>query len=135
MVRGALAIVLAVWPGLAAAQSWHGQIQCAAIPSLATKPLRGTFDLVARGDQLSYSRPVHIADSANLSGVVENGTGTLANGQIQLQGGASAPGYSYTARYQGPIAGNSAVLTGEQVWASRRLSEPFHRACRITLTR
>ncbi|HTW51311.1 MAG TPA: hypothetical protein VME45_05385 [Stellaceae bacterium] len=136
MVRYLLvAAMLALCPGLAMADSWHGQIQCAVIPAFGAKPLFGAFDLTAKGDQLAYSRPVHVSDSADLSGVMENGEGTAANGQIVLQGRASGPGYSYTARYQGPIQGNSATLTGEQVWTGHRLSQPFHRACAVTLSR
>ena len=136
MLRGFLiAALLALCPSLAMAESWHGQIQCAIIPVFSTKPLVGAFDLTANGDRLTYSRPVHVSDSADLSGVMENGAGTAANGQITLQGGASGPGYSYTARYQGSMQGNSATLTGEQIWTGPRLSQPFHRACTITLSR
>jgi hypothetical protein len=135
--RSLLAAILAVvlLPSIAAAETWHGQIQCVAIPTLDTKQLIGVFEMRRDGTRLSYSRPIHVADSDQVSGVMELGHGTLAGNDIQLEGGAAATGYSYTARYQGEIDGDHAVLTGEQVWTARSLSQPFHRDCRITLHR
>jgi len=134
---GLLAAVTAVGtvPAVAAAEAWHGQIQCAAIPTLNTKQLIGYFEMSADGMRLTYSRPVHKADSEEVSGVMELGHGTLTGNAIKLEGGAAATGYSYTATYQGQTEGDHAVLTGEQVWTARTLREPFHRDCRITLKR
>ena len=124
-----------VMPAAATAQTWQGQIRCAVIPVLNTKPLLGDFVMNEAGAQLTYSRPVHDADSPMLSGVGETGSGTLTGNAVRLQGGAHAAGYSYTATYEGSLAGNRATLTGEQVWIARKLPRPFHRACQIDLTR
>jgi hypothetical protein len=122
-------------PNLAAAQTWHGQIQCVPVPGLTTKPLTGLFEVSMNGSRLTYSRPVHKADLASLSGATESGTGILAGNDITLQGGAAGKGYSYTATYQGRMEDGRALLTGEQVWTAASLSGAFHRACHITLTR
>jgi hypothetical protein len=122
-------------PGIAAAETWHGQIQCAAIPTLDTKQLIGVFEMSTDGTRLTYSRPVHKADSEEVSGVMELGHGTLTGNDIKLQGGAAATGYSFTATYQGQMEGDRVVLTGEQVWTAPTLHQPFHRDCRITLKR
>jgi hypothetical protein len=89
-----LASVLAMvsLPGIAAAQTWHGQIECASVPGLTTKPLSGAFAVSVNGSRLTYSRPVHKADLASLSGVTESGTGVLAGNDITLQGGAAGKG-------------------------------------------
>lgn len=130
------AILLGVLaPVAATAEAWHGQIQCDVIPGLNTKPLFGDFVMHSNGTRLTYSRPVHNADSASLSGVAEAGAGTLLGEEIKLHGGAAGVGYSYTATYQGRTDGSQANLGGEQVWTATRLPRPFHRACHITLTR
>jgi hypothetical protein len=128
-------LVAALLPTVASAETWHGQIQCVAVPTLGTATLIGAFEMTIEGSRLTYSRPVHNADSATLSGVMELGHGSLTGNDIQLQGGAAAKGYSYTSTYQGHMDGDHVVLTGEQVWTARTLREPFHRDCRITLKR
>jgi hypothetical protein len=135
--HGFLAALLAIvsLPNIAAAQTWHGQIQCVAIPGLTTKPLVGEFDVSINGSRLTYSRPVHKADLASVSGVMESGTGVAAGNDIDLQGGAAGKGYSYTAVYRGRMEDGRALLTGEQVWTATSLSGAFHRACHITLAR
>ena len=134
------ASLAALWLGLlapaaATAQTWHGQICCAVITGLNTKPLVGEFVMNETGTRLSYSRPVHDADTSTRSGVDETGTGTVTGNEITLQGGASGAGYRYMSNYQGSMAGNRVTLTGEQVWTANRLPQPFHRACHIALTR
>ena len=130
-----LAILLGLFaPNIAAAQVWHGQIRCVAVPGVTTKPLVGDFEMSTNGSRLTYSRPVHKADLAAISGVAESGEGMLTRSAIKLQGGAAGKGYSYTAIYQGRIEDGYANLTGEQVWTTSSLSQPFHRACHITLT-
>jgi hypothetical protein len=126
---------MAIMPlsNVAAAETWRGEIRCVVTP-LDNTPLIGTFEMDMDGTRLSYARPVHIHSSASLSGVMERGSGTLTGSDIQLQGGASGPGYSYTAAYQGRVDGDHAALTGEQLWTARALVQPFHRGCRITLT-
>lgn len=121
-------------PNIAAADVWHGQIRCVVVPGLTTKPLVGDFEMSTNGTRLTYSRPVHKADLASLSGVAESGEGILAGNVIKLQGGAAGKGYSYTAIYQGRIEGGYANLAGEQVWTTSNLPKPFHRACHVTLT-
>jgi len=119
-------------PHIAAADVWRGQIQCVAMPGLTTKPLVGNFEMTTNGTRLTYSRPVHIADSASLSGAEESGTGILTGNAIKLQGAASGKEYSYTASYQGRIGNGYADLAGEQVWTTSK-SAQFHRACHIIL--
>jgi len=122
-------------PGVAAAETWHGQIQCVAVPTMGTTTLVGTFEMTIDGTRLTYSRPVHNTDSATLSGVMELGHGSLSGNDIRLEGGATSKGYSYTSTYQGHMDGDHAVLTGEQVWTAPNLPQPYHRDCRITLKR
>jgi hypothetical protein len=128
--------LLFVW-GTARAEpeTWRGQIHCIVVPGLQTIPLVGTFVVVANGASLTYSRPVHVADSASPSGVTETGSGSLVGTEIKIQGGAADKDYSYTASYAGRMEGNAASLTGEQVWTARKLAQPFHRSCSIALTR
>jgi hypothetical protein len=100
-----------------------------------TKPLTGDFAMSSNGTQLTYSRPVHNADSASTSGVAETGTGVLAGNEITLHGGAAGMGYRYTATYHGRTDGSRANLAGDQVWTARTLPQGFDRACQINLTR
>jgi hypothetical protein len=99
------------------------------------KPLIGDFVMSSNGTELSYSRPVHNADSASTSGVAETGTGVLAGNEIKLHGGAVGMGYSFTATYEGRINGSQVNLAGDQVWTTRTLPQGFHRACQISPTR
>ena len=131
----AAAALTAFIPRNAAAETWRGEIQCGTIPGLITKPLVGNFEMSTNGIHLTYVRPVHNPDSASLSGVVETGAGVLTGADVKLQGGAAARGYSYTSTYQGRIEGGFAALSGEQVWTATGLSQPFHRACSISLRR
>jgi hypothetical protein len=118
-----------------AADTWHGQIQCVAIPGVSTLPLVGDFEMAIDGSRLTYTRPVHITDQASLSGVQERGTGMLNGNAIKLQGGASGQGYNYTSAYQGQIDGGHANLNGEQIWTWSKSPSSFHRGCQITLNR
>ena len=129
-----VAVLLSPLPATAA-DIWHGQIQCGPIPGVTSLPLRGDFDMVTDGSRLTYNRPVHVADQAALSGVREQGTGTLTGNSIRLQGGASGPGYSYTSAYSGQMESRRALLAGEQIWTTSKAGAPFHRDCHITLTR
>jgi hypothetical protein len=127
--------VAALLPGVASAETWRGSIQCGIIPGMTTKPLFGDFEMSVDGARLTYDRPVHNADSASVSAIAESGDGTLADGAVTLRGGAVGSGYRYTATYQGKLDASRATLVGEQVWTGGHLPAPFHRACKITLTR
>ena len=109
-----LAAILAagLLPGVAAAETWHGEIQCVAVPTLGTTTLVGYFEMTIDGTRLTYSRPVHNANSPTLSGVMELGHGSLTGNEIQLQGGAASKGYSYTSTYQGHMDGDHAGPDG-----------------------
>lgn len=65
-----LAAILAagLLPTVAPAETWLGQIQCVAVPTLGTTRLVGTFEMTIDGTRLTCSRPVHNADSPTLSG-------------------------------------------------------------------
>jgi hypothetical protein len=134
---GSLAVMalLVLLPSIAAAEDWHGQIRCVIVPGMDTKPLVGEITVTTHGPHLTYERPVHNADSVTLSGVMETGQGMLSGSDVTLQGSAIGTGYSYWAKYQGQIQGDTIVLTGEQVWTASKLTTPFHRDCRITLKR
>ena len=103
---------------------------------MTTLKLVGDFEVQSDGTKIIYKRFVHNPDSASTSGVAETGQGTLAAGEMKLQGGASGKGYSYTAAYQGQIKGSSLVMTGEQIWTGATLiTQPFHRQCQVLLAR
>jgi hypothetical protein len=130
-----MALVLTiVAPNIAAADAWRGQIQCVAVPGLTIRPLTGDFEMTTNGTRLTYSRSVHRANLAALSGVEESGVGTLTGNDIELQGAAAGKGYSYTASYQGRVGNGHANLVGEQVWTTSTSPQLFHRACHVTLT-
>jgi hypothetical protein len=124
-----------VMPVAARAESWRGEIRCRVVPTMGTKPLVGPFELELNGTRATFSRPGHNMDSSSLSGIVELGTGEISGTEIKLAGSASARGYSYVSTYHGRIDGGRMQLTGEQVWTAASLPEPFHRGCRVTLSR
>ncbi len=122
-------------PGVVAAETWRGKIQCDALPGFTSKRLYGDFVMTLDGARLSYSRPVLNPDATSASGIAEFGAGTLADGEVRLQGRASGTGYSYTASYGGRIEGDRLRLGGEQLWHARQFAQPYHRACGIELQR
>ena len=127
-------VAATTWPGLALAEKWTGKIQCTVLAGANSKALNGDFEMRSDGSKLTYSRPVHINDSSSLSGIDEIGHGSWQGDKVTLEGGATGPGFSYTASYKGGMDNGQLVLVGEQWWQAKKVQEP-RRDCRIVLHR
>ncbi len=126
--------LLLVWFETArASEAWSGKIRCAEIPGVSGA-LFGDFSLTVDGANISFTREVKNVTGGS-SGVPERGNGTLNGTAVALQGGAALRQLSYQSTYAGKIDGAKMSLTGEQVWIGGVLQQPFHRRCRIDLTR
>ncbi len=126
-------MLLAWFQTARASEAWSGKIRCAEIPGVSGA-LLGDFSLTVDGASISFTREVKNVTGGS-SGVPERGNGTLNGTAIALQGGAALRQLSYQSTYAGKIDGAKMSLTGEQVWIGGVLQQPFHRRCRIDLTR
>ncbi len=115
---------------------WTGTINCAKL-SFTKGPFKVPMEMTVDKGAASYIRDVYNKDGTQVVGT-EEGKGTIDGGKLTLTGTWKStlerPRYSYTASYEGNVAGKAANLKGTQVWKSVD-GKTENRACTIALKR
>jgi hypothetical protein len=135
-VRTVASLLMLALAAPAMAQSldglYVGELRCTSI-SEASIPLRTQIRVTVAGTAVHYERDVHMANSAQLSGVKETGRGTVTGSAVSMTGGARGTAYSYEATYSGTIAGRELTMSGSQKWHVKQGDE--NRGCTISARR
>lgn len=131
---GVLAIVCTTG---AAAQSvdgtWRGEMTCAKL-SFTKGSQRVPFEMTVKGGAATFARKVWNQDRSAIVGTEEGGGTVSAAGTAALSAvwkSAGTARYTYTASYEGKLAGRGGRLGGRQVWTVVGKTE--NRDCTINL--
>jgi hypothetical protein len=105
--------------------TYRGTLVCEKLPFTRTQ-MREAIEVTIAGGAARYSHVVRLHDKA-AEAVAEEGTGTLSNQNIDLQGSWKGGGRQYEAKYSGTFVRRSAKLKGTQTWTDG--GKTITRAC------
>jgi len=137
LVLAVVTSLLAQSPILAAGfdGKWQGHMKCLKLAE-TTGAQEVPVTMIVKGGEVTMSRSVHNVDNTKVVGT-ESGTGTIgSDGAIKLSSSWKNPNpsiqFAFTATYSGTATGNTASLSGTEVWTIKGNTE--NRSCSITLT-
>ena len=114
-----------------AADTYQGAMVCTAVPG--SGPTRSSrFTVHIHGPRLTYSHQV-LDDIRTYRELSEIGNGRIDNGQIQLNGAATAPGFRESGHYTGTLQNETLTLQGQETWENFFWGVNYAWPCTATL--
>ena len=109
-----------------------GMYVCEKLPT-TRNILRAPIDLVIKGDNVQFARPLFNLDGTRVVGS-EMADGTInADGQLHLTSEWSLLGNIANGDYSGSLTKTGGTLTGKQTWTGPQGGPPIVRTCTVAL--
>lgn len=113
------------------ANAYRGMLVCEKLPN-AADILHVPFDLVVRGDQVQFARPLFNLDGTRVLGS-ELGAGSVeADGKVHVTSTWDVGGTTIKGDYSGMLTASSGTLSGTQSWRGPE-GDARSRTCQIAL--